>query len=129
MSTFSSCSGITRPSVVTLVVMALPGSGRVLLRFAPDSGSVAVLEGAKAGDLVIHRCDYATKGGSQAADCGTLVVPQNRADPQSRLSALPVIRLGAQSDQSAEPVFYLEGGPGHHEGCRDGLVQGCWICV
>ena len=85
MSTFSSCSGITRPSVVTLVVMALPGSGRVLLRFAPDSGSVAVLEGAKAGDLVIHRCDYATEDASQAADCGTHVVPQNRAGSQSRL--------------------------------------------
>ena len=73
------------PRVVTLVVMALLASGLVLLRFAPDSGSVAVLEGAKAGDLVIHRCDYATEDASQAADCGTHVVPQNRADSQSRL--------------------------------------------
>ena len=129
MSTFSSGSRITRPCVVTHVVMALLASGLVLLGFAPDSGSVAVPEGAKAGDLVIHRCDYATEDASQAADCGTLVVPQNRADPQSRLSGLPVIRLGAQSDQPAEPVFYLESGPGHHEGCRDGLVQGCSVCV
>jgi len=45
ISTFSSCSGITRPRVVALVVMALLASGRVLLRFAPDSGSVAVPEG------------------------------------------------------------------------------------
>jgi hypothetical protein len=128
MSTFSSCSGIPRPCVVALVVMALLASGLVLLGFAPDSGSVTVPEGAKAGDLVIHRCDYATEDASQAADCGTLVVPQNRADPQSRLSGLPVIRLGAQSDQPAEPVFYLEGGPGHHEGCRDGTCPGL-LCL
>jgi len=92
--------------------MALRGSGLILLRFAPDSDSVAVPEGAKAGDLVIHRCDCATEDGSQAADCGTLVVPPNRADPQSRLIALQVIRLQAQSDQPAEPVLYLESGPG-----------------
>ena len=85
MSTFSSCSGIPRPRVVAPVVMALLASGLVLLGFAPDSGSVAVPEGAKAGDLVIHRCDYATEDASQAADCGTHVVPQNRAGSQSRL--------------------------------------------
>ena len=129
MSTFSSCSGIPRPRVVALVVMALLASGLVLLGFAPDSGSVAVPEGAKARDLVIHRCDYATEDASQAADCGTLVVPQNRADPQSRLSGLPVIRLRAQSDQPAEPVFYLEGGPGITKAAVMGLVQGCWVCV
>jgi hypothetical protein len=82
-----------------------------LLRFAPDSGSVAVPEGAKAGDLVIHRYDYATEGSSQAADCGTLVVPHNQADPQSRLIALPVIRLRAQSDQPAERSSTLRAVP------------------
>ena len=84
---------------------------------------------AAPGDHVIHRCDNATEDASQAADCGTLVVSQNRADSQLRLIALPVIRLGAQSDQPAERVFYLEGGSEHHEGCRDGFVQGCWVCV
>ena len=41
------------------------------------------------------RCDYATENGSYAADCGTLVVPENRADPESRLIALPVTRIRA----------------------------------
>jgi len=97
MSTFSSGSSITRPWVVDLVVMALLASWRVLLRFAPRFGFGDRAGGAKAGDLVIHRCDYATEGGSQAADRGTPVVQHSQADPQSRLSGLPVIRLRARS--------------------------------
>ena len=50
--------------------------------------------------------------GSYAADCGTLVVPENRADPHSRLIALPVTRIRARSAHPAEPIFRLEGGPG-----------------
>ena len=65
-----------------------------------------------AGDLILDPCDYATEDGSYAADCGTLVVPENRADPQSRLIALPVTRIRARSEHPAEPIFRLEGGPG-----------------
>ena len=39
-------------------------------------------------------------------------MPENRADPQSRLIALPVTRIRARSAHPAEPVFRLEGGPG-----------------
>ena len=53
-----------------------------------------------------------TENGSYAADCGTLVVPENRANPQSRLIALPVTRIRARSEHPGEPVFRLEGGPG-----------------
>jgi hypothetical protein len=123
MSTFSSGSGFTPPRVVALLVLALLARGLVLLRFAADSGSVAVLEGAEAGDLVIHPCDYATEYSIQSADCDALVVPQNRADSQSRLIALPVIRLRAQSDQPAEPVPYLEGGPRIAKAAVMGLVR------
>ena len=52
------------------------------------------------------------ENGDYAADCGTLVVPENRADPQSRLIALPVTRIRARSAHPAEPIFRLEGGPG-----------------
>jgi hypothetical protein len=41
-----------------------------------------------------------------------ILTPENRADPQSRLIALPVIRIRARSDQQVEPIFRLEGGPG-----------------
>ena len=60
----------------------------------------------------LEPCHYATERGQYAADCGTLVVPENRADPGSRLIALPVTRIRAKSEESKEPVFFLTGGPG-----------------
>ena len=86
MSTFSSGSGITRPCVLALVVMALLGERARLASLRARFGFGGRATGGEGWDLVIHRCDYATEDASQAADCGTLVVPQNRADPQSRLS-------------------------------------------
>ena len=46
------------------------------------------------------------------ADCGTLVVPENRASSKSRLIALPVTRILARSPHPLAPIFYLNGGPG-----------------
>jgi pimeloyl-ACP methyl ester carboxylesterase len=98
--------------IVALVLIALVVLGLAYLRFGPDDGSVSVPAGAKAGDLIPERCDYATEKGSYEADCGTLVVPENRANPQSRLIALPVKRIRARSADAGEPIFRLEGGPG-----------------
>lgn len=47
-----------------------------------------------------------------AADCGTLVVPENRNDPPTRLVAIPVTRIRARSQSPGHPIFRLEGGPG-----------------
>jgi len=44
---------------------------------------------------------------------GVLVVPENRNRADSRLIALPVVRIRARNAHPAEPVFNLEGGPGH----------------
>jgi hypothetical protein len=98
--------------IVSLALITVLASGLAYLRFAPESGSVSVPEGAKAGDLILERGEYSTENGSYEADRGTLVVPENRADLQSRLIALPLIRIRAQSDRPAEPIFRLEGGPG-----------------
>jgi pimeloyl-ACP methyl ester carboxylesterase len=98
--------------IVALALIALAALGLAYLRYVPDGDSVSVPVGAEAGDLILKSCDYATEKGSYAADCGTLVVPENRTDPESRLIAVPVTRIRAQSDQPAEPIFYLEGGPG-----------------
>jgi pimeloyl-ACP methyl ester carboxylesterase len=46
------------------------------------------------------------------AACGTLVVPENWDRAGSRLIALPVVRIPASGSNPAEPVFYLQGGPG-----------------
>jgi pimeloyl-ACP methyl ester carboxylesterase len=46
------------------------------------------------------------------ADCGTLVVSENRSNPNSRLIALPVIRIHSTGNHPTEPIFRLTGGPG-----------------
>lgn len=105
-------SSFTPARIIALALIAVLVGGLAYLRFAPDSGAVSVPEGAGAGDLILEPCDYGTEDGSYAADCGTLVVPENRAEPQSRLIALPVTRIRARSADPGEPVFRLEGGPG-----------------
>jgi pimeloyl-ACP methyl ester carboxylesterase len=101
----------TASRIVALALVAALAGGLAYLRFAPDAG-VSVPEGARAGQLILEDCDYATEDGTYAADCGTLVVPENRADPSSRLIALPVTRIRARSKSPAEPIVRLEGGPG-----------------
>ncbi len=103
---------LTPRRVVALALIAVLVAGLAYVRFAPGAGPVAVPEGASAGQLILEPCQYATKNGSYAADCGTLVVPETRADPESRLIALPVTRVRAMSDDPKEPVFFLTGGPG-----------------
>ena len=105
-------TAFTAPRVVALALIALAALGLAYLRFAPDAGPVSVPKGAQAGDLIMEPCSYATEQGGYAAECGTLVVPENRADPQSRLIALPVTRIRARSEHPAQPIFRLEGGPG-----------------
>jgi pimeloyl-ACP methyl ester carboxylesterase len=102
----------TPARIVALALCAVLLFGLFVLRFAPDGQSVSVPAGARAGDLILKACSFATEDGRYAADCGTLVVPENRADPQSRLIALPVTRIPARSDHPREPIFILQGGPG-----------------
>jgi pimeloyl-ACP methyl ester carboxylesterase len=104
---------ILRPArFVALALIALAVLGLAYLRFAPDGDSVSVPAGGKAGDLTLERCNYATEDGSYEADCGTLVVLENRHDPDARLIALPITRIRAQSANRAAPIFYFHGGPG-----------------
>jgi pimeloyl-ACP methyl ester carboxylesterase len=102
----------TPARIVALGLIVLAALGLAYLRFATGATPVSVPKGAHAGDLQLKACSYATEAGSYAADCGTLVVPENRADPHSRLIALPVTRIRARSAHPAEAVFRLEGGPG-----------------
>ena len=82
------------------------------MKAASGGDKVSVPAGAKAGQLSLHPCHYGTEQGSYAADCGTLVVPENRAKPGSRLIGVKVIRIKARSAHPGAPVFRLEGGPG-----------------
>ena len=105
-------STLTRGRVAGLVLIALVAVGLGWLHFAGDSSAVSVPSGAHAGQLTLKPCSYETEDGNAAADCGTLVVRENRHDPDSRLIALPVTRVRAQTASPGPPIFRLQGGPG-----------------
>lgn len=67
---------------------------------------------AVAGDFSVEACVHVAQEVEYGAECGTLVVPENRYDPGSRLIAVPVKRIPAAVDDPAEPIFWLTGGPG-----------------
>ena len=94
--------------LVTIVLL----TGLTYLRVSSSPETVSVSQGAHAGQLTMHPCTYPTENGAYRADCGTLVVPENRADPRSRLIALPVTRILARSSHPLAPIFQLNGGPG-----------------
>jgi pimeloyl-ACP methyl ester carboxylesterase len=105
-------TAFTPARIVALLLIGLVVLGLAYLKFGAADDPMSVPAGALAGDLVLDPCTYSTEEGSYAADCGTLVVPENRADPQSRPIALPVTRIHARSGSPAEPIFRLQGGPG-----------------
>ena len=98
--------------ITGLVIVVILAIGLAYVKIASGGDSVSVPAGAKAGRLTLYPCHYGTEQGSYAADCGTLVVPENRHDPTSRLIALPVTRIRAQAAHPGAPIFRLEGGPG-----------------
>jgi pimeloyl-ACP methyl ester carboxylesterase len=102
----------TAGRIAALAVIALLILGLGYLRLAPEPQPNAVPAGAKAGDLILESGTYETEDGPYSADVGTLVVPENHFDPDSRLIGLPVVRIRALSEQPGEPLFRLEGGPG-----------------
>jgi pimeloyl-ACP methyl ester carboxylesterase len=102
----------TPARIGALSVIALLIVGLAYLRLAPGPTPAYIPRHAVAGALMIQPCSYETESGNSAADCGTLIVPENRNNPQSSLIALPVTRVRARSPQPAEPVFVLQGGPG-----------------
>src|ERR1700684_224155 len=100
----------SRGRITGLALIAVLTLGLGYLHFAgSSSASVSVPAGAHAGQLTLKNCTYNTEKGAYAADCGTLVVPENRHDPHSRLIALPVIVIRAHSAHPGVPIFRLNG--------------------
>ena len=102
----------TPARVIALALIAVLVCGLTYVWASSGPDRLSVPAHAKAGDLVLHACRYDTEDGTAAADCGTLVVPENRNDPHSRLIAVPVTRIKARSPSPGEPIFRLQGGPG-----------------
>ena len=85
----------------------------VLSACSREETLITVPDGAQAGDLLgLEPCLYETGDVEYAAECGTLVVPENRSNPEARLIALLLMHIQATAVDPAEPVFWLAGGPG-----------------
>src|SRR5881392_3622741 len=83
--------------IVALALLSITALGLAYLHFGRGDDGVSVPKGAHAGQLKLHSCNYATENGSYRADCGTLVVRENRHEADSRLIALPVTRIRSRS--------------------------------
>ncbi|HSM71771.1 MAG TPA: alpha/beta hydrolase [Anaerolineales bacterium] len=93
--------------LVLLFVLSITGCG------SKPAPVITVPNGAQSGELVgLKACEFQASGEKFAAECGTLVVPENWDKADSRLIALPVVRIPASGSNPAEPVFWLAGGPG-----------------
>jgi pimeloyl-ACP methyl ester carboxylesterase len=99
------------PRLIAILLFA----ALLLAACSAPAAAPAVAPGSKAGDLTgLKQCEYQAPGGKTkyAAECGTLTVPENWDKAGSRLIALPVVRIPASGLNPAEPVFFLQGGPG-----------------
>ncbi len=96
------------PFIIFAVLLAV-----MLSACSREETLITVPEGAQIGELIgLEPCLYETGDVEYAAECGSLVVPENRSDPNTRLIALPVMRIQATGVAHAEPIFWLNGGPG-----------------
>jgi pimeloyl-ACP methyl ester carboxylesterase len=84
----------------------------VLMVCCRDKSGIIVPDGSKAGTITLEPCEFETYSGKHNADCGTIIVQESADNADSRLIALPVIRVHASKENPVEPVFFLSGGPG-----------------
>lgn len=75
------------------------------------------------GTFTLGECPYPVPG--EELVCGTLEVPENYDAPEGRLVRLPVAILPAASPApTADPIVYLNGGPGHSATSWLGVIAG-----
>ncbi len=96
------------PRHVAIAVFGISVFSLILTACTAPTVSLAVPENARPGDVLLEPC----KVGEREADCGSLIVKENPDRANSRLIALPITRLHATGSSPAEPVFFLDGGPG-----------------
>jgi len=97
-------------SIVALLIISLIlfSSNRKSMALPASLRNLKVPEGAVAGDMIsMGAFNYY----GLESDAFSLIVQENRNNSQSRLIAIPVIRIKAE-DSPVEPIFHLDGGPG-----------------
>jgi pimeloyl-ACP methyl ester carboxylesterase len=97
---------IAATALFAILLAALPGCGGNT--FTYPEPSLDKKDGAfvsRPGSVKIGSAEY-------AADFGTILVPENRSNTNSRLIDLPVIRIRSRSEHPSEPIFCFYGGPG-----------------
>ena len=85
----------TRGRIAGLTLIALLTLGSATSISPPARSPFPCLPARMQAKLTLKSCTYNTEKGAYRADCGTLVVPENRANPHSRLIAFPVTRIRA----------------------------------
>lgn len=76
------------------------------------SGSAGA-DAPKAGAVVVEQRTFKTSDGEVVPyELGTLFVPENRADPASRLIGVGFARFRSTGPAGGSPTFHLPGGPG-----------------
>ena len=83
--------------IVALVVIGVMLFGLAYIGFAPGDAAVSVPARGARRPARHPRVHVHDQKGAMPTDCGTLVVPENRASWRPRLIALPVIRILARS--------------------------------
>lgn len=91
---------VSRPLVYAALLLALP--------------ALAAAKPRSLGELQFNPCSLAAEGmpTTVEAQCTTLEVAENRADPASRRISLALAWVPASGEAEADPVFMLAGGPG-----------------
>jgi len=101
-----------KTTITTLLLILLLSTTLVTACSSPEA-PITVPTETQAGQLAeLKPCTYEANDVEYAADCGILVVPENRIAPNSRLLALPITRVRATGTFPTEPIFVLPGGPG-----------------
>ena len=67
---------------------------------------------ALAPDLPLKRSTIKIEGSAFVIERGTLRVPENRNRVAAREIEIPIVRYRSRSAQPADPIFWLDGGPG-----------------
>lgn len=95
--------------LITNFKLVLLGSALVIFSLVP----VATAQETNSANLNIEPFTFEANDGQKiAALRGTLMVPENRTKPDSRLIPINFIRFKSTSDNPGSPIFYLAAGPG-----------------